>query len=148
MPVAEDQIAFFLTSEGPIVSFPFPEPGRWRLVDTTVLLEAKDQEGIVARFRDLITRHVSPGASSTYPTWTSSFHIHRPGWSTRYPCRRRAFVAGDASHFHSPAGGQGMNTGIQDAFNLAWKLALVIGASPTGCSTRTRPSGNRPSRAC
>jgi len=34
-------------------------------------------------------------------------------------------LAGDAAHIHSPAGGQGMNTGMQDAFNLAWKLALV-----------------------
>ena len=39
----------------------------------------------------------------------------------------RAFLAGDAAHIHSPAGGQGMNTGMQDAFNLAWKLGLVIG---------------------
>jgi hypothetical protein len=38
------------------------------------------------------------------------------------------FVAGDAAHVHTPAGGQGMNTGIQDAYNLAWKLALVIAA--------------------
>ena len=38
----------------------------------------------------------------------------------------RVFLAGDAAHIHSPAGGQGMNTGIQDAFNLAWKLALVV----------------------
>jgi 2-polyprenyl-6-methoxyphenol hydroxylase-like FAD-dependent oxidoreductase len=38
----------------------------------------------------------------------------------------RCFVAGDASHIHSPAGGQGMNTGIQDVYNLAWKLAFVI----------------------
>jgi 2-polyprenyl-6-methoxyphenol hydroxylase-like FAD-dependent oxidoreductase len=38
----------------------------------------------------------------------------------------RCFVAGDAAHIHSPAGGQGMNTGIQDAYNLAWKLAFVI----------------------
>jgi 2-polyprenyl-6-methoxyphenol hydroxylase-like FAD-dependent oxidoreductase len=40
--------------------------------------------------------------------------------------RGRVFVAGDAAHIHSPSGGQGMNTGIQDAFNLAWKLALVV----------------------
>ncbi|HEX7198245.1 MAG TPA: FAD-dependent monooxygenase, partial [Dongiaceae bacterium] len=38
----------------------------------------------------------------------------------------RAFLAGDAAHIHSPAGGQGMNTGMQDAFNLSWKLALVV----------------------
>ena len=41
------------------------------------------------------------------------------------------FLAGDAAHIHSPAGGQGMNTGIQDAHNLGWKLAAVAnGASP------------------
>jgi 2-polyprenyl-6-methoxyphenol hydroxylase-like FAD-dependent oxidoreductase len=39
--------------------------------------------------------------------------------------RGRVFLAGDAAHIHSPAGGQGMNTGMQDAFNLAWKLAMV-----------------------
>lgn len=38
----------------------------------------------------------------------------------------RVFLAGDAAHVHSPAGGQGMNTGMQDACNLAWKLALVV----------------------
>jgi hypothetical protein len=41
----------------------------------------------------------------------------------------RCLLAGDAAHIHSPVGGQGMNTGIQDAFNLAWKLALVIEGS-------------------
>jgi 2-polyprenyl-6-methoxyphenol hydroxylase-like FAD-dependent oxidoreductase len=41
----------------------------------------------------------------------------------------RVFLAGDAAHVHSPAGGQGMNTGIQDAFNLGWKLAAVIGGA-------------------
>ena len=40
------------------------------------------------------------------------------------------FLAGDAAHIHSPAGGQGMNTGIQDAHNLAWKLALVEKGNP------------------
>ncbi len=38
----------------------------------------------------------------------------------------RVFVGGDAAHIHSPSGGQGMNTGIQDAYNLAWKLVLVV----------------------
>jgi 2-polyprenyl-6-methoxyphenol hydroxylase-like FAD-dependent oxidoreductase len=43
----------------------------------------------------------------------------------------RAFLAGDAAHVHSPAGGQGLNTSIQDAYNLAWKLAAVLGGAPT-----------------
>ncbi len=67
--------------------------------------------------------------------------IHEPAWSSlwranvRLADRYRAgrvFIAGDAAHIHSPAGGQGMNNGIQDAQNLGWKLAAVInGASPS-----------------
>jgi 2-polyprenyl-6-methoxyphenol hydroxylase-like FAD-dependent oxidoreductase len=44
----------------------------------------------------------------------------------RYIHKDRIFLAGDSAHVHSPAGGQGMNTGLQDAYNLAWKLALVL----------------------
>ena len=63
------------------------------------------------------------GITASQPFWLAGFHInerkvadYRSG---------RVFLAGDAAHIHSPAGGQGMNTGMQDAFNLAWKLALV-----------------------
>lgn len=61
--------------------------------------------------------------------------LYDPVWLARYRTSRRraprfregrAFIAGDAGHVHVPIGGQGMNTGIQDAFNLAWKLAYVI----------------------
>lgn len=56
--------------------------------------------------------------------WFSSYLVH----SRRVEqfSQGRCFLAGDAAHIHTPAGGQGMNTGIQDAYNLAWKLALVI----------------------
>jgi hypothetical protein len=57
------------------------------------------------------------------PIWLAAFRINERK-VTDYRSGR-AFVAGDAAHVHSPAGGQGMNTGMQDAFNLAWKLALV-----------------------
>jgi hypothetical protein len=56
--------------------------------------------------------------------WSSRFHVHHKVASN---LREGAvFLCGDAAHVHSPAGGQGMNTGIQDAANLAWKLALVL----------------------
>ncbi|MGI8880508.1 MAG: FAD-dependent monooxygenase [Jatrophihabitans sp.] len=70
----------------------------------------------------------------------TDIRLHAPSWSSlrranirlvdRYR-ESRVFLAGDAAHIHSPAGGQGMNTGIQDAHNLGWKLAAVTnGASP------------------
>lgn len=64
------------------------------------------------------------------PVWTTRYRVHHRGVS-RYGVGR-VFVAGDAAHIHSPAGGQGMNTGLQDAANLAWKLAAVLrnGAPP------------------
>ncbi len=123
VPVPDDEIVFFLTPDGPIVCFPMPEPGRWRLVDTSGFDAGKDPAAIVARFQDLITRHVSAGTKLEDPSWTSSFHIHRRVVETYH--KGRAFVAGDAAHLHSPAGGQGMNTGLQDAYNLAWKMGLV-----------------------
>ena len=56
--------------------------------------------------------------------WLTSFEIHHAQVSSYRD--GRAFLAGDAAHVHSPAGGQGMNTGMQDAFNLGWKLALAL----------------------
>jgi 2-polyprenyl-6-methoxyphenol hydroxylase-like FAD-dependent oxidoreductase len=60
----------------------------------------------------------------THNYWHSLFTIHRrialPFWKGSF------LLLGDAAHIHSPAGGQGMNTGIQDAVNLAWKLALIL----------------------
>ena len=56
--------------------------------------------------------------------WFSTYHVHHR--VTQHFRKGRAFLAGDAAHIHSPAGGQGMNTGIGDAINLAWKLAAVL----------------------
>src|SRR5205085_6988530 len=58
--------------------------------------------------------------------WFSTYKVH-----TRHVnkfSQGRCFLAGDAAHIHSPAGAQGMNTGIQDGYNLAWKMALVLRA--------------------
>jgi hypothetical protein len=58
------------------------------------------------------------------PKWLSVYHSHHRYVSTFR--QGRCFLAGDAAHIHSPVGAQGMNTGLQDAHNLAWKLAMVI----------------------
>jgi 2-polyprenyl-6-methoxyphenol hydroxylase-like FAD-dependent oxidoreductase len=57
------------------------------------------------------------------PAWLTRFHLHHR--QTAAYRAGRVFLAGDAAHVHSPVGGQGMNTGIQDAWNLGWKLALA-----------------------
>src|SRR6266480_1477190 len=56
--------------------------------------------------------------------WYSTYRIHHRRAARFHD--RRCFLLGDAAHIHSPVGGQGMNTGLQDAYNLAWKLALVV----------------------
>ena len=60
----------------------------------------------------------------TEPIWVTKFHVHHR--SVEKAQVGRAFLAGDASHIHSPVGGQGMNTGLQDVANLAWKLSGVL----------------------
>ena len=72
--------------------------------------------------------------------WGTDFGVHDPLWISRFTDaarqaetyrRGRVLVAGDAAHIHYPAGGQGLNTGVQDAVNLGWKLAQVVkGVSP------------------
>jgi 2-polyprenyl-6-methoxyphenol hydroxylase-like FAD-dependent oxidoreductase len=73
--------------------------------------------------------------------WFSTYRVHhRVTGQFRVG---RCFIAGDAAHIHSPAGGQGMNTGIGDAVNLGWKLAHVLqGRAAAACSTPTRPNAS------
>jgi 2-polyprenyl-6-methoxyphenol hydroxylase-like FAD-dependent oxidoreductase/heme-degrading monooxygenase HmoA len=85
-----------------------------------------------------------PGTRASNLRWSSVFRISH-GIVDRYG-DGRVFVAGDAAHLHPPAGGQGMNTGIQDAWNLAWKLALAVrGIAAPGLldsyETERRPEG-------
>jgi 3-(3-hydroxy-phenyl)propionate hydroxylase len=74
--------------------------------------------------------------------WGTDYGVHSPIWISRFTDMtrqaasyrdRRVLLAGDAAHVHSPVGGQGLNTGVQDAVNLGWKLAQVVrGISPEG----------------
>jgi 4,5-epoxidase len=73
---------------------------------------------------DLVTQRVPGPITVSEPTWLAAFRTHRRS-ASGYRAGR-VFLAGDAVHIHSPAGGQGMNTGLLDADNLAWKLATVV----------------------
>lgn len=82
------------------------------------------QPPTIEEFQDLAKAVVPFALEIKNPVWVSRFFVQCRS-ATNYQ-EERIFLVGDAAHIHSPAGGQGMNTGLQDAFNLAWKLALTI----------------------
>ena len=77
--------------------------------------------------------------------WFSTYRIHHRA-AERFR-DRRCFLLGDAAHVHSPMGGQGMNTGLQDAYNLAWKLALVVEGRADAALLDSYEAGAHPGRA-
>ncbi len=121
----EDEWHIFLHPDGVLAVFPM-RGGRARLLgDTTV--DAPDgpmPAPTLEAMRQMLAVRGPAGATIDDPVWLAGFRIHR----RHSPAFRsgRVFLAGDAVHIHSPAGGQGMNTGLQDVYNLAWKLGLVV----------------------
>jgi 2-polyprenyl-6-methoxyphenol hydroxylase-like FAD-dependent oxidoreductase len=103
--------------------FPLQDTGRARLIGTVRDDVAKDQEDL--QFDDVSARAIQHlKLDITRVNWFSAYRVHhRVANSFR---QGRAFLLGDAAHIHSPVGGQGMNTGIGDAVNLAWKLAACL----------------------
>jgi 2-polyprenyl-6-methoxyphenol hydroxylase-like FAD-dependent oxidoreductase len=138
-PLGADELGLFLAQDGMMLVAPFSD-GRYRVVatmadppehptaaDVQAILDKRGPSGSI-QVRDLV--------------WSSRFRIHH-GVAAHYR-GGRAFLAGDAAHVHSPAGGQGMNTGIQDAVLLGERLASVLaGRQPDsfldGYETERRP---------
>ncbi|KFY49011.1 hypothetical protein V495_00824 [Pseudogymnoascus sp. VKM F-4514 (FW-929)] len=117
----------FMSSTGFMILFPFKD-GSVRVVGTLAIdPNENDAEGIdptLEDFQELFNK-MAPGTGELYdPSWIAKFRLHHRGVNNYR--NGRLFVAGDAAHIHSPAGGQGMNTGIHDAINLGWKLARVL----------------------
>lgn len=122
-PMVPGELNVYLWRGGFHPFFPMRGAGHWRAVGILpVPLRGRDDVGF-----DDVTPHireqVGPDLRFTGCDWFSTYRIHH-----RCAARfrdRRCFLLGDAAHVHSPVGAQGMNTGLQDAYNLAWKLALV-----------------------
>jgi 2-polyprenyl-6-methoxyphenol hydroxylase-like FAD-dependent oxidoreductase len=122
--LARDDGQVFLHPSGLLSAYPFGED-RWRV---TVQVPPPGGDGpqpapTLADFQGWMDERGPHGATVSAPGWLARFRVsfrHAPQYRAG-----RIFVAGDAAHIHSPAGGQGMNTCIQDAVNLGWKLALV-----------------------
>ncbi|KAI1103519.1 FAD binding domain-containing protein [Jackrogersella minutella] len=98
--------------------------GLIRIVASGANVTKREGEPQLEDFQGFFDKTVPEGGRLHDPVWLARFHLHHRG--VNQYSNDRLFVAGDAAHVHSPAGGQGMNTGIQDAVNLGWKLAAVI----------------------
>ena len=101
----------------------FPMGGRRFRVIAEAGSASDTSEPTLAQVQSLIDSRGPQGLRAHDPVWLSHFRINER--KIKDYRHGRIFLAGDAAHIHSPAGGQGMNTGMQDVFNLAWKLALV-----------------------
>jgi 2-polyprenyl-6-methoxyphenol hydroxylase-like FAD-dependent oxidoreductase len=110
------------TQDGGVLGGLKLEPGLWRLIASVTPAVTDEQATAVPSVTPLVETLLGPGPFEL--AWASTFRIHcRTSPAFR---RDRVLLAGDAAHINSPAGGQGMNSGIQDAHNLAWKLARAL----------------------
>ncbi|HKS09834.1 MAG TPA: FAD-dependent monooxygenase [Pyrinomonadaceae bacterium] len=120
-----DMLAACLAKDQSTAFFPMPGEDRYRIVgvfpeDT----DLKEGEVLYEEIERQVLADTQLELDIYKVNWFSTYKVH----SRRVNkfSEGRCFVAGDAAHIHSPAGAQGMNTGIQDGYNLAWKLALVL----------------------
>jgi 4,5-epoxidase len=120
LPIGRDGTSVWLHRDGMLAAFPLPGEDIWRL-----MADVPAEEGdVLAQLTSLLSTRTSMTAARIGTAeWTSTFQIQRR-IASHYR-RGRILLAGDAAHIHSPFGGQGLNTGIGDAENLAWKLVLV-----------------------
>lgn len=123
--IPPDEAHVFLHHGNTIAFFPMPEPFHYRVVITYQPGEAPSGEVTLEEVQQAISTFGCPAdARASDPAWLDRFLVDQRRVE-RYVLGR-VILAGDASHLHTFVGAQGMNTGIQDAFNLAWKLALVV----------------------
>lgn len=137
LPLPRDTVAVWLRGQDMLAAFPLPGADLWRLMapaPPTASSSAQDLTGdaVLDALTGLLEVHAGyPAGVVRSAQWTSAFRFHRRLADTYR--QGRVLLAGDAAHIHSPFGGQGLNTGIGDAENLAWKLALVTeGRAGTG----------------
>lgn len=125
---ANGEIHLSLETSDFVIFLGYDDKGRGRLVGTIRAGRGNPADGSGAPgFEDVSHRAMaSLGLEVEQVYWFSTYRVHHRVSDHYRSALGRAFLLGDAAHVHSPAGGQGMNTGIGDAINLAWKLAAAV----------------------
>ena len=123
--VPESDVASLWSRSGILLLFHFSE-NVWRVVAEEPLgnPDSPRRDPTLPEIQQYLSERGAVGVKASNPTWLAEFRVNER--KVEDYSVGRVFVAGDAAHVHSPAGGQGMNTGIQDACNLAWKIAWKI----------------------
>jgi 2-polyprenyl-6-methoxyphenol hydroxylase-like FAD-dependent oxidoreductase len=123
-PIANDELSIFFHADGVLVFFPIGGE-RMRIIGDLgpSTSDPKPIDPTLEQVQQMVTERGATDVVVHDPVWLAGFRINERKVA-RYR-QGRVILAGDAAHIHSPAGGQGMNTGMQDTYNLAWKLALV-----------------------
>ena len=119
------ELTVCLSRETFVLFFPMPGERRYRVIGT-MPPDGGRRDSATLRFEDIeasVRAQMDIAVRFSNTAWFSAYRVHHR-CVERFRAGR-AFLAGDAAHVHSPVGAQGMNTGLQDAANLAWKLALV-----------------------
>jgi len=122
-PAVDGELHADLDEADFLAVFPLAGEGRVRLIGT--VRDERAGRADTLRFEDVSNRAIEHlKVDVRRVNWFSTYHVHHR--VAEHFRKGRAFLLGDAAHIHSPAGGQGMNTGIGDAINLAWKLVAVL----------------------
>jgi 2-polyprenyl-6-methoxyphenol hydroxylase-like FAD-dependent oxidoreductase len=120
-----DALQIMLMKDQLLAFFPMRGDNRYRIVGTFPEEFEKDEGDVLySEIEEQIKKDAALKLDVTDVNWFSTYKVH-----TRHVDKfsvGRCFLAGDSAHIHSPAGAQGMNTGIQDGYNLVWKLAWVL----------------------
>lgn len=120
-----DALHVCLAKHSLVAFFPMPGENRYRIVGAFPEEFAKNEGDVLyEEIEQRIKEEAGLDLDISHVNWFSTYKVH-----TRHVenfRKGRCFLAGDSAHVHTPAGGQGMNTGIQDGYNLAWKLAYVL----------------------
>ena len=120
-----DALQVCLTENSLLVFFPLKGENRYRIVGTFPEEFSKDEGDVLyAEIEQRIQQEADFELHVHDVEWFSTYKVHSRRVSQF--SKGRCFLAGDAAHVHTPVGAQGMNTGIQDGYNLAWKMALVL----------------------